>query len=380
MSEPVLAGPIPDDGIVSLLAEIEAQRTTGVLRFRGPAEGEVALVLGQISADQPEREDGEDAVELLLDLRSGEFEVHQRLPPLPVSRGDAQQKQGSLEVHVPADLMNYCERAGLTGLLTLSNDDERAEIIYDRGDLGGIRLDGLDDLHQVFGWEEGSFQVEVFAEAVDFDAELEELELDDLEEVDDDAGEEPEEAAAPEKPESERPKSARPKSGRPRSAPPDSTGKHFLRVVEVTLSEIMKEREERRPATKTSPPLPPMAEPKKHPTLRPPPIAAEEAPKRKERKDQTVRVIYLGGRGAPSPKAPSGTRHVRKDITAEVVLPDASPDRSTPRAPTPTPGAGMTAQAKEPPGSLRQSMGWMLVTIVVVIAALALLAALPPIE
>lgn len=366
-TEPVLSGPIPNDGIVGVLTEIEACRTTGVLRFEsGDVRGEVLLVLGQISADQPDREDGQDAIDLLLELRDGRFEVFQRLPPLPVSRGDEARKEGSLEVHIPADLMNYCERAGLTGVLLLEDEDaaRRAEILYDRGELTGIRLDGLDELNDVFGWESGSFRIESMARAVDFDAELEELShAAPAAEADAEDEDEDEFDNAP---------TLRPEAPAPR--PPDSTGKHFLKVVEVTLSEILKEREERRPATRTSPPLPPMAAPRKHPTLRPP--AGGDAPKRKERKDQTVRVVYLGGPQAAARLAESRTRHVGRGRPEDADLPAATRQSARPKAPTPTPRSA-TAPASE---STAATLGWAVVAIAVVLAALGLLAILPPVE
>lgn len=337
MADAVYKGEIPEDGIVSRLSEIEAYRTTGILRFKdGDKSGEVALVQGQISADQPESSDGSDAVETLLELRSGTFELIQHLPPLPVSKGDATSREGSLEVHVPADLMNYCERAGLTGVIEFRDDDKVAEIAYAKGELCGIRLDGLDDLHQVFGWEDGTFRIEVRGEAPDFEAELTE----------------------PPPPDRSVPAPA---------ADADATGKHFLKVVEVTLAEIVKEREERRPATRTSPPLPPMSGPNKHPTLRPPDVVAK--PPRKERKDQTVRVIYLGNRDE-KPVAPT---------------PTPSPERAKKK-----PSTGSRA-AKKPSVSERKdpvnegpiqlpTAAWVGITLLVVIAALVLLANLPPIE
>lgn len=326
-------GEIPEDGIVSRLSEIEGYRTTGILRFEyGETTGEVALVQGQISADQPETPKG-DCVETLLELRAGTFELIQQLPPLPVSKGDKSFREGSLEVHVPADLMRYCERAGLTGVLDIRDGDRVAEIAYSKGELYGIRLDKLDELHEVFGWEEGTFRIEVRGEAPDYEAELTEP---------------PPPAADP----SEHP------APHPEA---DATGKHFLKVVEVTLAEIVKEREQRRPATRTSPPLPPMSGPKKHPTLRPPDAKPTPKPPRPERKDQTVRVIYLGKRDevAKSPKAPTPT-----------------PTKSSSKNPS-------VSKRKEPvneePIQL-PTAAWVGITLLVVIAALVLLANLPPLE
>ena len=291
VSSPILEGEISDDGIIERLSEVEASRVSGVLRFASKdTEGEVRLVAGQIAADQPAREDGVDAVEVLLELRGGSFEVFQQLPPLAITRGDDLSRSGSLEVHVPADLMNYCEQAGLTGLLKLEDGEKRAEIVYERGELGSIKLDGADDLHEVFGWEEGSFAIEART--------LEEIQAELTTELD------PEED---------------PVGSTTRE---DNTSKHFLRVVEVTLSEILHDREEHRPASRTGPGLPKM-EPLRHETL---PPKTKAAP----RTDQTVRVIYLGASARPKPMPagrPGKTRHVSGGSQAEIVLPEAKPER-----------------------------------------------------
>jgi len=292
VDDAILEGTIPDGGIVERLSDIEGCGVSGVLRFDdGDTSGEVWLIAGQIGMKQPTRDDGEDPVDLLLTLRSGTFSVEQRLPPLAVAKGDHRRREGSLEVHVPADLMNYCERAGLTGVLTLEDDGRRAEVHYERGAMATIKLDGADELHEVFGWEEGAFVIEAMREL-------------------------PKDEAPPP------PSAASPAEAKALdAASPDSTGKHFLRVVEMTLSEIVKEREERRPATRTSPPLPKMEARKD--TM--PPRSIRPKPKRS---DQTVKVIYLGDGPAPAIEDLGvKTRHVRTDNTSEVMLVDATPDR-----------------------------------------------------
>jgi len=274
VAEPVLSGEITGDGVLALLREIESRRTTGVLHFEaGDLGGDVKLVAGQLALEQEELPDGRDPVEVLLELREGSYDVYQRLPPLPVSRGDDRHLEGSLAVHVPADLMGYCERAGLTGVLTLENEGRRAEAVYDRGELQAIRVDGedADDLNKVFGWEEGHFEVATHTV-------LPPIVPEPLEEV---AEEDP----------SER------EPTMPRLKPrPDATGKQFLKSVEVALASIVEEREKRRSPSRTSPPLPP-APKARRPDSIPGTEKAEPAEPRKER-EPTVRIIYLGGDGA----------------------------------------------------------------------------------
>lgn len=286
---PVLSGEIPSGGAIELLREVERRSVTGVLRFQSElVDGEIHLFGGEIAVEQPGAESGVDPVEQLLSLNSGHYEVHQRLPPLPVSRGDDYDKRGSLAVHVPADLLNYCEMAGLSGVLELTHRGRHAKASYSRGELLAIELDGEDaDLSVVFGWEQGRFRVRFDPEAA-LRAER--------------AADEPEPAeqawTAPEKGESTQ---------------------QFLRVVEMALADVTHESEKARSPSRTSPPLPPP--PKARP--RPPSIPA---PPRRRRDDQTVRLIFLSGDGAEIGPPDRSTRHVGGS-RPEIALPEARPAR-----------------------------------------------------
>ncbi|MEM9193049.1 MAG: hypothetical protein AAGF12_27995 [Myxococcota bacterium] len=377
MATPVIAGPITADGVLEVLAEIESRRTSGILHFKGKErEGEIVLVAGQMAVDQKALDDGDDPVEAFLALREGEYSVHQRLPVLPVSKGDDHSRRGSLAVHVPADLMNYCERAGLTGTLQLSQDDRKAEVVYDRGALIAIRVDGSedDDLHEVFSWEDGKFVITASPE----------VPLLDIEEL----------------PEEEDPVEREPTLPRIRR---DDTGQNFLKVVEVALTSILEEREKRRSPTRTSPPLPPAPKARK----------SDRAPGK--RKDPTVKVIYLGDGPATSRSDPE-TRHLKGRAGADHELPEAVPERrseekmskkkgkkkksrgtqkkrperkvtesseASTKAKTQTEAPGRederTSQANpEPAPSMVQTVGWVALLVVVFFLALGILAQLPP--
>ncbi len=88
-----------------------------------------------------------------------------------------------------------------------------------------------------------------------------------------------------------------------------------------------------------------------------------------------MRVIYL----RPNPVAPaveSSTRHLRTDLTAEVVLPTATPQRTsnleletvtTPKTPS-----------SEPSGSPLAVVGWVAAVLLLIFVALIVLSVLPP--
>jgi hypothetical protein len=277
---------------MALLRELEEKRITGLLRFEGEGvRGEIVLYGGAIGLEQPARPDGQDPVDLLLGLGSGHYEVHQRLPPLAVSRGDDLTKHGSLSVHVPADLMAYCEQAGLTGVLELRNEGRRLEAIYDGGELIAIELDGRGDadLSEVFAWQQGRFRITLDPAAV---------------------GRVPEDAPV-------EPVSAEDKPAGLRKR--EDTGQ-FLRVVQMALVDVLDQSERARSPTRTSPPLP---EP---PDTRPRTSEAPPAPRRRP-DTQTVRLVYLSGDAPTRLDDDTSTRHVQKGPHAELALTEAQPER-----------------------------------------------------
>ena len=156
----VIEGAIPAEGVDGLLLGLAELGTTGVLEFENShVHGTVQLVRGQIAdPDGAEKR----AVELLLSLRDGAFAVYPKLPHLPISRGNESSRRGSLSVHSPADLMRYCELAGLSGRLLLENRGQLAIGRYHGGQLEEVSIDGgsADDFVQALDWDEGTFRVD----------------------------------------------------------------------------------------------------------------------------------------------------------------------------------------------------------------------------
>jgi len=162
VAEAVFEGVIPADGVRDLLGGLEEIGTTGVLAFQSTSgSGAIRLVHGQI-ADLDAAADQERALEVLLSLREGEFAVYPKLPHLPVSRGTDTTRRGSLAVHPPADLMRYCENAGLTGRLLLEYRGRLAIGYYEKGELSDVSIDGgtAADFVHALQWTEGTFRVD----------------------------------------------------------------------------------------------------------------------------------------------------------------------------------------------------------------------------
>jgi len=149
VAQAVFEGSIPAEGVEDLL---------------GGLEEIVRLVHGQV-ADAATTADEERALEVLLSLRDGEFAVYPKLPHLPVSRGTDTTRRGSLAVHPPADLMRYCENAGLTGRLLLELRGRLAIGYYEKGELSDVSIDGgtAADFVIALEWTEGTFRVDAVA-------------------------------------------------------------------------------------------------------------------------------------------------------------------------------------------------------------------------
>lgn len=361
-----MKGVITKEGVLSVLREVEARRVTGTLRFfHDGGAGEVVLSVGSLAMDDESIDHPEDPVEILLALRSGSYEVWQQLPTLPISGGDATRRHGSLEVHVAADLMSYCERAGLTGRLTLSSHDRVAEIHYDRGDLLLIRFDGEeeDDLNEVFGWTEGEFVIDTAVVEMAVTADTIEDYI---------VAEQP--------------------THQVEGGVHD--GSALLKVVEVALSSILEGREKHRPAHKSSPPMP--KSPSVHPSS-PPPAHAKSADEANavleagqssgQLREPTVKIILAGRPDRVQDSTPSSKARLRDQtqpfekesrMAGEEKIVE---DLQAPKAKSPTPAA---PHADEPVAhaahSVVEDLPWVAAVFGVFIVALLVLSLIGPVK
>jgi len=334
-TEPVLSGEIPTGGVLEVLREIEVRRITGKIRFVvGDESGEVELVAGQLAMDQDPLPDGSDPVEALLAARSGIYVVHSVLPPLPVSQGDEHERRGSLAVHVPADLMAYCEQAGLTGVLEMRNEGRVVEVVYEIGEMLGICLDGREDadLGEVFAWDQGSFRIRSRSQE-DVRSRLPPPEMPVASARPPEPPEDPTEReptvrwARPEPPARSEPSdggstSRYAKVDGDAPAAREDTGKQFLRVVEMALTDVVSVREKARASVRSQPP------PKARPSVRPPPARPARS------KDSTVRIVWIGGEPSIEREVPLAARAESEPEPARAapVAPSATASAATPVA------------------------------------------------
>lgn len=356
-----MKGVITEDGVLSILRTVEERRVTGVIRFSyDGGQGEVVLTFGNLAMDDESIDHPEDPVERLLALRSGSYEVWQQLPTLPISGGDSARRHGSLEVHVAADLMNYCERAGLTGRLALKSRGREAQIHYDRGDLLLIRFDGeeADDLNEVFGWTDGEFVIDTDVPDLAVTADtIEDFIV----------------AAQP-------------------AQSSTSDGQALLKVVEVALSSILEDREKHRPAHKSSPPLP--RPPSVHPSSPPPAHLASDDAKpltlgesSRFVREPTVKIILAGRASSQMASALASPARLRDQTQPfekespmageEKIVEDAKAADATSDKPA-AHDAG--ASAVHAPHSVVQDLPWVAAVFGVFVIALLVLSAIGPVK
>lgn len=157
------AGDLAHISPTELLRFCEAVRFTGTLSFESvQSRGALPMLRGV-----PEISDGDPSLERALDtflsLTRGRYTLTQMLPPL-----EGAAAEGHLGLHgsigpalTVADLLRYCEAAGLTGTLTLYREERACIARYERGDLVSLTLDeGSDvDLSNIFAWNTGGFAI-----------------------------------------------------------------------------------------------------------------------------------------------------------------------------------------------------------------------------
>lgn len=346
---PILEGNLSGQIPSALLVEIEHLRTSGELHFQTPThKGAITLIAGMIAEEQQALASGEDPLDILLAAKEGSYALYQMLRPLPVSNGDDQRRTGSLAVHVPAELMNYCEASGVTGTLTVEREGKSASIGYQAGELDIIRVDGSEeqDLHNVFGWTEGTFTI-----ALD----------------------------APTKPEAKTDDST--PAGKPASTPAgppfgtaggrEPTGVGFLSVVEVALDSILAEREKHRRPSQSHASMP---EPPKVRSAVSGEFDSVEDPS--DKREPTVRVVYLGdGDEKPAEPADVSTRHVGgrlSDPEEQRYVIDPLVEASEVRRPS-----GELDQTPSVGKRIASALGWTVVLLALMFVALIVLANLP---
>jgi len=274
----------------SILRWCEAQRFTGTLTVtvdRVPADIHLLAGVPEVaSARESDPDHGADpvarALDRFLEAPRGSYTLRQHLPPIEGAETSSERVvRGPLALRSPADIMRYCELAGLTGqlLLRLDHDDHAGECtaLYERGELVSLTLDGREDLDvgAIFDWSTGRFEVTAFPL---FDRD---------------------------------PSRRDPLLG----APPSPEEAQLLRTVEVALADILTQRAQAPSLSPRNPsfrPPPPRSADPSAPVVVPPSPRTPRFEPPPPSPDTTVKVYFVQARrppvvspqGAPAPAAP----------------------------------------------------------------------------
>jgi hypothetical protein len=197
--------------------------------------------------------------------------------------------------------MTYCEQAGLTGVLEMRNEGRVVEVLYEAGEMLGIRLDGREEanLDQVFAWDQGAFRVLARTED-DVRSRLPPPPLPSepppiQPEPDDPSEREPTVRYARPQPEAHDGGATSRYAKVDASGRREDTGRNFLRVIEMALTDVVSVREKARASVRSAPP------PKARPSVRPPARPARQ-------KDTTVRIVWVGGEPSVEHAVPEAAR------------------------------------------------------------------------
>lgn len=277
---------------IDVLKDCEEKRFTGLIEVEGAElRGSVLMRGGEVSSLQLHGAKG-DALDAFLGLQEGRYVLRQKMPTLDGSLTAEAVVRGSLAQHGVADVLRFCEGAGLTGQVRMSSGGRHLEVFYEAGAMTAITVDGKSDadLDQAFRWRVGEFAV----------------------------------------------------TARPAFAPPkriEESGLHFLNVVELALGKVLDKAEAVRERDTQQRPIPLVT--KRRRQTEPLPIDTS----------RTVQVYFLEEvvpERASQPPPPSTTRHARQgDVTVELVGSASEVEPAPPRAGATT-ETGPTQPARAP--------------------------------
>ncbi|MBI2891915.1 MAG: DUF4388 domain-containing protein [Deltaproteobacteria bacterium] len=260
---PLVHGELAERGPIDLLKLCEEKRFTGLIEIAaGKLGGSLQLRGGEIETIALEGA-AADPLDAFLALTAGRYTLRQQMPNLDGGLSNDPIVRGFIADHGPADVLRFCEAAGLSGEVRLSSGKRRVEVLYESGQMTTIKVDGKTDadLEEAWAWTSGEFEV-----------------------------------------------TARPLFEATREEPvADETGQ-FLRVVQVALAKVIDRAQKVRELTDTQ--------------QRPIPLVTRKKPPPPPRADQTVQVYFLEDivpETSLAEPAASTTRHARKDVTAELV-------------------------------------------------------------
>ena len=160
-----LEGSLSDTPLRELLDACHKHLVTGAIKiFDDKNKRSGVLVLRAGAVDQARFGDsvGDAAVEAMMALDEGMYELAQQLPDLSGDLGRAAALEGAVDQVSVVQIMRHCEHNALSAVITVINDFDRGEIHYRAGELEQVVLNGQRDddaIVTMLGWAKARYRV-----------------------------------------------------------------------------------------------------------------------------------------------------------------------------------------------------------------------------
>ena len=158
-----LEGSFSDTSLKALLEACHKHLVTGAIKIEsGKKSGVVVLRAGAVDQARFGDSVGDAAVDAMLALDDGSYELSQQLPDLSGELGRAAALEGAVDQVSVVQIMRHCENNALSAVITIINDFDRGEIHYRAGELEKVTLNGEDNddaIVTMLGWAKARYRV-----------------------------------------------------------------------------------------------------------------------------------------------------------------------------------------------------------------------------
>jgi hypothetical protein len=160
-----LEGSLTDTPLRELLDACHKHLVTGAIKVfdeKGRRSGVLVLRAGAVDQARFGDSVGDSAVESMIDLSDGMYELAQQLPDLSGDLGRAAALEGAVDQVSVVQIMRHCEHNALSAVITVVNDFDRGEIHYRAGEVDKVTLNGEDNddaIVTMLGWAKARYRV-----------------------------------------------------------------------------------------------------------------------------------------------------------------------------------------------------------------------------
>jgi hypothetical protein len=160
-----LEGSLSDTSLSDLLDACHKHLVTGAIKIvdeKNKRNGVLVLRAGAVDQARFGDTVGDKAVQTMLELKDGMYELSQQLPDLSGDLGRAAALEGSVEQVSIVQIMRHCEHNALSAVITVMNEYDRGEIHYRAGELEKVMLNGKADddaIVTMLAWPKARYKV-----------------------------------------------------------------------------------------------------------------------------------------------------------------------------------------------------------------------------